>query len=99
MARSTGSVSLALAITGQPADQSAYIGGTALFTVATFGAAPVFYQWQQDGIQFTNGGNISGATTATLRIANVTANDAALYSVIVSNGRQFRHQRFMRSLR
>ena len=74
-----------LQITGQPADQSAYIGGTALFTVATFGAAPVFYQWQQDGINLTNGGNISGATAATLRITNVTANDAALYSVVVSN--------------
>jgi uncharacterized repeat protein (TIGR03803 family) len=74
-----------LQITGQPADQLAYIGGTALFTVATFGAAPVFYQWQQDGINLTNGGNISGATSATLTISNVTANDAALYTVIVSN--------------
>ena len=74
-----------LQITGQPADQSAYIGGTALFTVATFGAAPVFYQWQQDGINLTDGGNVSGSSTATLRITNVTVSDAALYSVIVSN--------------
>jgi uncharacterized repeat protein (TIGR03803 family) len=74
-----------LQITGQPADQSAYTGGNALFTVATFGAAPVFYQWQQDGINLTNGGNISGATTATLTISNVAENDAALYTVVVSN--------------
>jgi uncharacterized repeat protein (TIGR03803 family) len=74
-----------LQITGQPADQSAYIGGTAVFTVATFGAAPVFYQWQQNGINLTNGAGISGATNAILRITNVTANDAALYTVIVSN--------------
>ena len=74
-----------LQITGQPADESAYIGGTALFTVATSGSSPVFYQWQQDGINLTDGGNISGSTTATLRITNVTVSDAALYSVIVSN--------------
>lgn len=74
-----------LQITGQPADQSDYVGGTALLTVATFGAAPVFYQWQQDGINLTNGGNISGANTDTLKITNVTASDAGFYSVVVSN--------------
>ncbi len=75
-----------LQITGQPQDQSAYIGGNALFTVATSGSAPVFYQWQQDGVDLTNGGNISGANTATLRITNITADAAAFYSVMVSNG-------------
>ncbi len=74
-----------LQITGQPADQAAYLGGTARFTVATFGSAPVFYQWQQDGINLTNGGNISGATSATLTLSNVTVDDAALYSVVASN--------------
>ena len=74
-----------LQITGQPADQSVYIGGTAVFNVATFGAAPVFYQWQQNGINLTNGGNISGANTATLRITSATTDDAAVYSVVVSN--------------
>jgi uncharacterized repeat protein (TIGR03803 family) len=79
------SVSGPLQITGQPADQSAYIGGTALFSVATFGAAPVFYRWQQDGINLTNGGNISGATTSILTISNVTEEDAAVYAVVASN--------------
>jgi len=74
-----------LQITGQPADQSAYLGGTAAFTVATFGGSPVSYQWQQDGVNLTDGGNISGANTATLRITNVTLDDAAFYSVVVSN--------------
>ena len=79
------SISGALQITGQPADQSAYLGGTALFTVATFGSSPVFYQWQRDGTNLTDGGNISGSTTATLTITNVTVDDAAVYSVVVSN--------------
>jgi uncharacterized repeat protein (TIGR03803 family) len=74
-----------LQITGQPVNQSAYTGGTAAFTVATFGAAPVFYQWQQNGINLTNGGGFSGANTATLILTNVTVNDAAVYTVIVSN--------------
>ena len=73
-----------LQITGQPVDQSPCVGGTALFTVATSGGAPLTYQWQQDGINLADGGNISGSATATLRITNVTAADAALYSVVVS---------------
>ena len=78
-------VSGPLQITGQPADQSVYTGGTAIFNVATFGSAPVSYQWQQDGINLTNGGNISGATSAALVISNAALNDAAYYTVIVSN--------------
>jgi uncharacterized repeat protein (TIGR03803 family) len=74
-----------LQITGQPANQSVYGGGTATFAVAAFGAAPVYYQWQQNGINLTNGGNISGVHTAALTISNATANDAAFYTVIVSN--------------
>lgn len=78
-------ISGALQISGQPEDQFAYIGGTAQFTVATFGGSPVFYQWQQDGIDLTNGGNISGANSATLTITGITSADAAVYSVVVSN--------------
>jgi uncharacterized repeat protein (TIGR03803 family) len=78
-------ISGALQITGQPANQSVYSGGTALFTVATFGSSPVFYQWQRDGTNLINGGNISGANAATLLVSNVTVNDVALYSVVVSN--------------
>jgi uncharacterized repeat protein (TIGR03803 family) len=74
-----------LQITGQPAAQSAVTGGTAAFTVATLGAAPVFYQWQENGINLTNGGGISGANSAALSISNVTVNDAAVYTVVVSN--------------
>ena len=74
-----------LQITGQPTDQAACIGNTAIFSVATSGGSPVSYQWQQDGINLTDGGNISGSATATLRITNVTVADAAFFSVVVSN--------------
>ncbi len=72
-------------ITGEPADQSAFNGGTAAFTVSTFGSAPVYYQWQRNGISLTNGGGISGANAATLSISNVSVSDAAVYTVVVSN--------------
>jgi uncharacterized repeat protein (TIGR03803 family) len=74
-----------LQITGQPMDQSTDVGGTVRFTVATFGASPVYYQWQRDGINLTNGGNVSGANTSVLLLTNVTTDDAAVYSVVVSN--------------
>jgi len=74
-----------LQITGQPVDQPVYVGDNALFTVATSGSSPVYYQWQQDGVNLTNGPGISGANAATLVVSNVSVLDAAIYSVIVSN--------------
>ena len=79
------SISGPLQITGQPAGQEVYDGGTAVFSVATTGGAPVFYQWQQDGVNLTNGGNFSGVNAANLVITNVSFGDAAVYSVVVSN--------------
>jgi uncharacterized repeat protein (TIGR03803 family) len=79
------STSGALHITGQPADQSSFLGGNALFTVATSGSAPVFYQWQQNGINLSNGGSFSGVNTPFLKITNVAFSNAALYSVVISN--------------
>jgi uncharacterized repeat protein (TIGR03803 family) len=74
-----------LQITGQPANQSGYTGGTAAFTVATFGAAPVSYHWMRNGASLANDTNVSGANSATLTLSNLSINDAAVYSVVVSN--------------
>jgi uncharacterized repeat protein (TIGR03803 family) len=74
-----------LQITGQPLSESVYSGANALFTVATSGSAALAYRWQQNGTNLTNGGGISGASTATLVISNVAAGNAALYTVIVTN--------------
>ena len=49
------------------------------------GTAPLAYQWRKGGVNLTNGGRVSGATSATLTIGNVEAGDAGSYDVIVSN--------------
>ena len=55
------------------------------FTVVASGCAPLNYQWRKNGTLLANGGNVSGATTASLTLANVTANDATSYSVTITN--------------
>jgi uncharacterized repeat protein (TIGR03803 family) len=72
-------------ITGQPAGQSAFMGANALFSVAVAGNPPLFYQWQKNGSNLTDGLNISGSTTGFLTVSNVSDSDVANYSVMVSN--------------
>ncbi len=67
------------AITTQPQQQTVGNGGSATFTVAATGTAPLAYQWMK------NGANISGATTTALTIVNAQLSDAAFYTVLVSN--------------
>lgn len=70
-------------ISRQPAPLTVTAGGSATFSVAATGAAPVLffppYQWQRDGAP------IAGATAATYALANVTTADAGRYRVVVRN--------------
>ncbi len=66
-------------ITTQPAAQVASLGGSATFTVAATGDAPLTYQWSRDGDE------ISGATAATLTVSNVQVPLLGSYSVAVGN--------------
>ena len=72
-------------ITTQPASQTVNPGGTVNFTVVAAGNPPISYQWRKNAINLSNGGNISGVTTATLTITNVQQTDAGTYSVAASN--------------
>jgi hypothetical protein len=72
-------------ITQQPAARNVCPGGTATFTVAATGSGTLTYQWQRNGVNLSNGGNISGALTPTLTVANVSVGDAADYRCAVSN--------------
>jgi uncharacterized repeat protein (TIGR03803 family) len=74
-----------LQITTQPRSQTAFLGQTVNLCVVTLGSFPLTYQWQEYGTNLTDAGNVSGSSTRVLTLANVTAANAGLYSVIVSN--------------
>jgi hypothetical protein len=70
----------------QPASRTNNAGTTATFTVNAGGAAPLSYSWVKNGTTtLVDGGNISGATTATLTLTGVLAADAGTYTCVVAN--------------
>jgi uncharacterized repeat protein (TIGR01451 family) len=66
-------------ISAEPTNQTAVVGGSASFYVTAGGSSPLSYQWT------FGGGALSGATSSTLGLPNVQANQAGNYAVIVSN--------------
>jgi hypothetical protein len=70
-------------ITQQPVPATVAPGQAAGFTVAATGAGPLQFQWRRNGVPLTNGGNIAGATSATLIIDPATAADAGSYDVML----------------
>ena len=73
------------AIAQQPVESSVAPGSNATFTVSVSNPSGVTYQWQHAETNLVDGGNISGATQATLHISNVSATDVGHYRVLVSN--------------
>jgi len=69
-------------ITQEPQPSFAATNGTATVTVTATGTG-LTYQWRKNGVNIHNGGNISGATSATLTISPFGPADAGIYSVAV----------------
>ncbi|MGO9586784.1 MAG: immunoglobulin domain-containing protein [Limisphaerales bacterium] len=69
----------------QPASQTVLTNTTVTFTVTALGAPTLVYQWQKDGTNLVDGGNVSGSATATLTLTDVQAADAAGYTVVITN--------------
>ena len=69
------------AIMVQPANQMPQPGGTATFTVAATGTAPLAYQW------YFGGSAVGGptGTNATLTLTNVLAANTGSYAVVITN--------------
>jgi uncharacterized repeat protein (TIGR03803 family) len=76
-------------ITMPPTNQTVLPGATVTFTAAAVGSIPLFYQWQDNGTNITDGGSFSGATTMALTISPVLSTNAGTYSVVVSNAAGF----------
>jgi hypothetical protein len=75
----TLTVNNAPAITTQPQSQTITMGGTATFSVAAAGLAPLSYQWQK------NGADLNGATAVSYTISYAQPGDAGAYKVVVTN--------------
>ena len=79
------SIDSPLEITRQPQALTTFAGDTANFGVSVFGSLPVSFQWEKDGTNLYDVGNVSGSGSPTLTLANVSRGEAAPYSVVVSN--------------
>jgi alpha-tubulin suppressor-like RCC1 family protein len=66
-------------IVSQPVSQSVPVGASATFTVSARGSLPFGYQWR------FNGQDISGATSATLTLSNLSYSQTGYYDVAVRN--------------
>jgi len=66
-------------------DASLVVGSAAQLSAHASGFGPLSYQWRKGGVPLSDGGTISGATTATLTIDPVAFTDAGSYDVLVSD--------------
>jgi uncharacterized delta-60 repeat protein len=73
------------AIAEPPASLTNSAGTTASFSVVAVGNAPLGYQWRKGLKNLTDGGNVSGASSASLTLSNVLGADAGNYSVVISS--------------
>jgi hypothetical protein len=63
-----------------PSSLKVFSGTTAMFSVAADGQAPLFFQWQFEGV------DLPGEFGSSLVLNNVQLSDEGTYSVIVQNG-------------
>ena len=72
----------------QPRSVSVYSGRTVSFSGSAEGYPLITtYQWQRNGGNVNNDARISGATTPTLTIANVSAADEGTYTLVATSPR------------
>jgi hypothetical protein len=73
-------------VTVNPAPASAVnsVGDTRVFSITATGPG-LTYRWYKDTVALNNGGNISGANTATLTLNNLTLGDSGTYDCAVTN--------------
>lgn len=72
-------------ILAQPTNQLLRAGSNAAFSVRAYGPEPFTYQWRRNGTNLTDDVRISGATSPSLTVANISADDTGSYSVVISN--------------
>ena len=78
-------LSSAPVIVQQPTNQTWPPGSTAVLSAAVVGNLPLTYQWQRDGTNTGDSGNVTGATTDTLIITSATERNNGTYVLSVTN--------------
>jgi len=81
----TLSVFIPVGISVPPQSAAVILGSNAVFSVTATGTPPFSFQWQEGGTNLADGGRISGATSNVLTIAATLTNDAAGYTVSITN--------------
>ncbi|MEY2878427.1 MAG: hypothetical protein RLZZ15_807, partial [Verrucomicrobiota bacterium] len=74
-----GAGTVAPQITAQPQTQTAATGATVTFTTTVTGTPTPTLQWRKDGA------NLTGATSATLTLTNVTVANSGIYTLVATN--------------
>lgn len=72
-------------ITGEPSSSSANPGESITFTVEATGSPAPSYLWYKNNVALSDGAGVSGATTRTLSLTNLTLGSSGEYTVKVSN--------------
>ncbi|MCC5804737.1 MAG: PKD domain-containing protein [Opitutales bacterium] len=76
---------IAPSIAAHPQSTAVNEGGELVLSVEAAGSAPFSYQWRRNGAALSDGGGVSGANTATLRVSSFGPGDEGSYDVVVSN--------------
>jgi len=79
-------LSFAPQIIVQPTNQIVLPGAAVVFSVSVFGSQPISYQWRLNGINLSDGTNISGSASSVLNLTDVSLADGGTYCVVITNG-------------
>jgi len=69
----------------QPQGQTVLAGTDVTLTAAVSGGGPLTFAWARNGVDLVDGADLQGATTTTLRLTNVGADQAGSYTLRATN--------------
>jgi hypothetical protein len=72
------------AITSLPPSSYVNVSSNTSITVVCTGSG-LTYQWKKNGVNMSNGGGVSGVTTATLSFNNISGDAEANYTVVITD--------------
>lgn len=72
-------------IAAEPGNQTVVSGAPATFAVVATGSLPLTFQWRRNGVDLTDGGQVSGTQTDSLSIAAAGIEDLGVYTVVIRN--------------